>query len=581
MPKIPQETIDEIVRRCDMVAVIGRYTQLRRQGSRFVGLCPFHSEKTPSFGVTPERGVFKCFGCGEGGGLLQFVMKAESLNFVETVQKLGAEVGVEVRIEERSDPEEQQRKRYFELLERCCHYYHELLLKSPLGQAGLSYLEGRGLGRETIQRFRLGWAPPSGNALVQRLEASGYRLEEGEHVGVLRLKNGRAVDTLRGRVVFPICDVQDRVIAFGGRVLEAETQPKYLNTPETALYSKRRNLYGLNLHKHEISKQDRAVVVEGYLDVVSLAEVGVGAAVASLGTALTPEQAQLLRRYTRNVVLAYDADRAGQNATLKGIELFEEVGLRVQIARMPEGEDPDSVARQHGQPGVERLLAEASGVIDYLIEYNEQRFDLTSPEGKEDFSREVLPALEKISDKTRQDAYVVRIARRLGVSEQQLYWKLSSKRQGAVLAKRRGKIDSRMPEARLFRVCVYHPEWFDHVRSRMSPEIITSDRLRPLFAALWTVQRGDQPLQLQDLAPRIEDPEALADLTELLMEPPPLSVPEDAEKLIESLREKWDKLRLEQLRRIVLPLLEAGNISQQDERYLEYLQLQRRLKGAR
>lgn len=581
MAKIPQEIIDDVVRRSDMLAVVGRYTQLRKQGSRYVGLCPFHSEKTPSFGVTPERGVFKCFGCGEGGGLLQFLMKAESLNFVETVQKLGSEVGVEVRIEERNDPEELARKRSLELLERCSHYYHDLLLKSPLGQPALEYLKARGLSLDTVKRFRLGWAPPTGQALLQKLQASGYSMEEGDAVGVLRMRNGRASDTLRGRVVFPICDVQDRVIAFGGRVLDGETQPKYLNTPETALYSKRRNLYGLNLHRNEISKQDKAVVVEGYLDVVSLHEVGAPLAVASLGTALTQEQTQLLRRYTRNVVLAYDADRAGQAATFKGIELFEEVGLRVQIAGLAAGEDPDSVARKHGKEGIEQMVDQAVGVIDFLIAVNEERFDLSSPEGKEDFAREVLPALEKISDRVRRDAYVVRVARRLGVNETQIHWRLASKRQGTVLARRRGKIDSRIPEARLFRVCVYHPEWFDHVRSRMSPDTITSDRLRPLFAALWNVQRSDQPLQLQDLAPHIEDPEALEDLTELLMEPPPISIPADAEKLVEDLYRKWELSRLEHLRREVVPALDAGTITGEDERVQEYFQLQKRLKGAR
>ncbi len=580
MPKIPDETLNEILRRSDMVAVVGRYTQLRKNGAAFVGLCPFHNEKTPSFRVNPERGAFKCFGCGEGGGLFQFLMKIESLPFPEVVRRMGHEVGVEIVVEEQDDAETARRKRLLELLERCSHYYHELLIKSPLGKEPLEYLHRRGLDMTTIERFRLGWAPNGGTALLQKLTSSGYRPEEGDEVGVLRERNGRYTDMLRARIIFPILDIQDRVVAFGGRVLD-DSQPKYLNSPETFLYSKRRNLYGLQLHRGEISKQDRALIVEGYLDVVSVAKVGCGIAVASLGTALTSEQAALLRRYTKNVTMAYDADRAGQNATVKGIELFEQAGLRVSIAALAEGEDPDSLARREGKAGIEQMLDSASTVIDYLISQNEQRFDLSRPEGKEDFAREVLPALDKIQDPVRQQAYVVRVAHVLGINENRVQWRLSSQRQGAVLQRHRGQIDSRSPEARLFRVCIAHPEWFEQVRTKMAPSIITSDRFRPLFAALWQVRVSDQPIQLQDLSPHLEDPEASADLTELLLEPPPNSTVDDVEKLVQSLRDKYDELRLESLRREVRDGLEAGTMTSSDERYLEYLQLQRRLKGAR
>lgn len=578
MGKIPQEIVDEILRRADMIAIMGRYMQLNKKGAAWWGNCPFHLEKTPSFKVNPERGVFHCFGCKEKGGLVQFLQKIESLTFPEVMQKLGHELGIEVRTDERDDPEALRRKRLLELLERCSHYYHELLTKSPVGKEGLEYLFARGLGKETIARFRLGWAPASGTALLQKISGSGYAPDEGVEVGVLRERNGRFVDQLRARVVFPIFDGQDRVIAFGGRVLD-QAQPKYLNTPETSVYSKRRNLYGLNLHRQEISRQDRAMIVEGYLDVVSVSQVGVAVSVASLGTALTPEQAALLRRFTRNVVMAYDADRAGKTATVKGIELFEQAGLRVSIATLADGEDPDSVARQQGKVGVEQMLESAVSVIDYLIAQNEQRFDLTRPEGKEDFAREVLPALEKIQDPVRQQAYVVRLARLLGIPENRMQWKLSSQRQGSALQRNRGQIDPRCSEAALFRVCVSHREWFEQVRGQISPDVIVSDRFRPLFAALWQVEVGDQPLQLQDLSPYLEDPEAFADLTELLLEPPHTTTADDVEKLVQSLHRKSDELRLERLRPEVTAKLEAGTLA--PELYQEYQQLQRKLKGAR
>jgi len=578
--KIPQAQLDEILRLSDTVQVIGRYTQLRKQGSSWLGLCPFHSEKTPSFRVNPERGVYHCFGCKEGGGLVNFLMKVERLGVGEAVQRLGKEVGIEIELEESFDPEESRRRRFFELMERCSLYYHELLTRSPLGKEALAYLEGRGLGREVIQRFRLGWAPSGGQALLQKLQSSGYTQEEGNLVGVLRESRGRHVDTLRGRVVFPIFDTQDRVLAFGGRVLD-DSQPKYLNTPETMIYSKRRNLFGLNSHRQEISRQDRALVVEGYLDVISLGQVGVSLAVASLGTALTIEQAQLLRRYTRNVVLAYDADSAGQNATVKALDVFEQAGLRVQIAQLSDGEDPDSLARRQGKSAIEQMLDSAVSVIDYMIARSEARFDVSRPEGKEDVMCEVLPAIEKLQDRNVRDAYVVRLANRLRVKEEQIHWRLSNLRQGTLLQRHRGKMDTRCPEAALFRVCVSYPEWFEQVRESFSPSMVVSERFAKLFAALWQSGTGEKPLQLQDLSPHIEDPEASADLTELILEPPPSTTADDVEKLVQSLRDKWDELRLEQLRREVQAELEAGTLSSEDERYQEYYQLLRRLKGAR
>lgn len=580
MSKIPQEQIDEIVRLTDFVQLVGRYTQLRQQGGSWLGLCPFHSEKTPSFRVNPERGLYHCFGCKEGGGVPQFLMKVESLTFVEAIRRLGKEVGIELEIEDSVDPEEGKKRRLYELLERCSLYYHELLLRSPLGREGLTYLERRGLDRAVMEKFRLGWAPPGGQALLQRLQKSGYGVEEGCLVGVLRESRGRVQDTLRGRVVFPIFDTQDRVLAFGGRLLD-ESGPKYLNTPETLVYSKRRILYGLNVHRQEISRQDRAVLVEGYLDVISLSQVGVSLSVASLGTALTSEQSQLLRRYTRNCLLAYDADGAGQNATVKALEVFETAGLRAQIAQLAEGEDPDSLARQQGKAGVEQMLASAVSVVDYLITRSEARFDVSRPEGKEDVIREVLPAIEKIQDRNIRDGYVVRLANRLKVKEEQLHWRLSSRRQGKVLTASRRKLDPRCPEAALFRVCVTHSEWLGRARESFSPEHLVEDRFRLLFEVLWRLEIGERPLQLQDLSPHIEDSEALADLTELLLEPPPTTTADDVEKLIQTLQSKRDELRLEQLRREVQASLEAGTLNPDDERYQEYYKLLRKLKGAR
>jgi DNA primase len=588
LSRIPREVIDEILLKSDMIGVIGRSTALRRQGKNWVGLCPFHNERTPSFNVNPEKGVWHCHGCKEGGNLVQFLQKIDSLSFPETVRRMGAELGIEVRLEEvDDDPAELRRKRLLELLDRTSRYYHDLLLRSPLAAEAKQYLSQRGVTPETIARFRLGWAPSSGTSLLQQLQRSEYLPQEGIDAGVLREKNGRVSDGLRSRIIFPIFDPTDRVIAFGGRVID-DSQPKYLNTPETEFYSKRRQLFGLNLHRQAIKKEAKAVVVEGYLDVVMMDQVGVELGVASLGTSLTPEQAKLLRKYTHDAVLAYDSDRAGQNATLKAIEIFEEEGLRVQVAVLPPGQDPDSVARQGGREELETHLKAARGVIDYLIERTRERFDLATPEGKEDFYREVIPAIEKIQNPVRQGSYLVKLAHLLGMTEERLNWRVKNRGQlQAVQQHRKLGWDSLQPEPMLFRVCAHLPEGLSYIREALSLDELVDQRLRQLFQALLACSilpgsegnATDRPLMLQDLLAHIEDESLAKDLTQLLVDQPPESSIEDVQKLVKSIKNKHCRASLERLKRELLPELESGNLNPDDERYQEYIRLQKQLKG--
>ena len=579
MGRIPQETIDEIVRRQDLVGVIGRYTQLKKRGREYLGLCPFHGEKTPSFYVNPEKAAYFCHGCKEGGGLFHFVQKIENRSFVEAVVKLGEEVGIKVELDEKEDPQEAHRRHLFEILERTSHYYNEMLLRSPTASEAREYLARRSLTPNSINKFRLGWAPAGGTALLAQLKKSGYAVEDGLAVGVLSQRQGRVVDTLRGRVIFPIFDIQDRVLAMGGRVLDS-SQPKYLNTPETELYSKRTQLYALGLHRQAISKQDRAVVAEGYLDVIMLDQVGVNIAVASLGTSLTEEQAKLLRRFTSNVVLAYDSDKAGQNATVRGIELFELAGLRVHIAPLPPGEDPDSLARNEGQAGVQKALDEAVGVVDFHMAHLEKQHDLTTPEGKEDYSKKVLPVIEKIQDAVRKNAYVVRLANKLGVTESQLSWRLTGRKATFSQGSRSKKEDEHNSEVKLFRVCAHYPELLQVTREQLSLESLAQERMKPLFAALFAGAREGCDVNLQDLLPHIEEASALHELTELLiLEPPPSSL-EDVQKLLKSITDNSIRLRWESLRRDIVEATAAGTIDADDERFQEYRRLQRLLKGA-
>ena len=580
MSRIPDQTIEQIMTRISIVEVVGRYVKLKRSGRRMVGLCPFHNEKTPSFGVDPERNLYYCFGCQAGGSVFNFLMEMEGLNFRQSVQKLGAEVGIEVVFTEDDSEEHESRKRLLELLERTAVYYHDLLFKSPLGKQGLEYCARRGLGRPIMEKFRLGWAPGDGKALAIKVKQAGYTEEDGVLAGVLRERGGKVQDTLRNRLVFPICDVQGRVVAFGGRVLGDGT-PKYLNTPETEVYSKRHHLFGLSNHRGAISRAEKAVVAEGYLDVIAMSQVGVELGVASLGTALTEEQTRLLSRYTRDVILAYDADRAGQSATVKAIELFEQAGLRIFVATMAEGEDPDTLARDGGPQAVEALIEDAISVIDFAIRRAAGRFDLKTPEGKQDFSREVLPAIGRITDSVRRDAYLRRVASMMGVSEQRLGWKLQSQKtasSGPSRSPRRRALDS---EETLLRICAVEPRWIAKVRERLAPNSFQRKDLRPLFQAVFEHEGREEPIGLQQLVGDIEDREAVVFVTELLAQEPPHTSEDDMEKLLRSVEQRSRQSRLEQLRQEVLRATAEGKLSSEDELYKEYLQLQQQLKGVR
>lgn len=573
--------LQEILRRSDMAAVVGRYVRLRRQGRRLVGLCPFHSEKTPSFSIDPERGLFHCYGCHEGGTLFQFLARMEGISFPEAVQRLAREVGVQVELSGEASRQDSERERGLGLLEWVAGYYHEMLLDSPLGRAGLEYLQGRGISRAMVERFRLGWAPEGGQALVRQLASAGYSAAEGIRCGVLKDQGGRPVDLLRGRLVFPISDVQGRVLAFGGRTLAAGVQPKYLNTPETPWYAKRQHLYGLNLARGPVSRAQEAVLVEGYLDVVSLHQAGIDRAVASLGTALTPEQASLLRRYASAVVLAYDSDRAGQMATVKGIEIVEAADLAARVAVLPAGEDPDSLVRRAGGPALEEVLEQARDVVTYYMERVGQRLELSSAKGKEQFKREVLPAVQRVRDPARRSAYAVRLARMVGASERVIEELVSPRGTPVAAAPRARPRSSLDMEERLFRLLATRPEWIGVVREVLVPEAISRDELRPLLSALLRMEGRQAPIGVEDLLPYIQDQGMIKRVSEVLVTEAPEATEQDVRKLAQDLHRRWLFRRYEELKREVVPAVEAGTMSPDDELYQEYRRLQRHLKGAR
>lgn len=610
MSKIPSETLDAISTRVDAAEVIGRYVSLRKQGRKAIGLCPFHGERTPSFSVDPEKGLWYCFGCSEGGTVYNFLMKIEGLTFPQAVKKLAAEVGIEVEAEERADPAAEHRDRLRELLERTAQYYSELLHRSPIAGAARDYLKARGIHQETAHKFRLGWSPPGSEALVKKVQQFGYSLQEGVEAGVLRDRNGRFSDVMRARLVFPITNAQGKVVAFGGRLVENDPQskaPKYLNSPETELYQKRENLYGLSFHRGEISRAKEALVMEGYLDVIAVSQAGYPLSVASLGTALTEEQCRLLSRYAQKVHLFYDADRAGRSATEKAIELFENAGLLVHIGQMEQGEDPDSLIKEHGAEAFGKLKESSVSVIDYLMELKAQEIDVASVAGKEEFLKAVLPAVAKVKDDGMRVRYANAVAGRTFTREDIVDARINSLRQGgaarrgptrydagrassagptagaivepAPLRRAAGRRSSLHAEERLLGLLLKKSQWIPFVKERLTPEELSRAELRPFLEVLLRLRSIERPLTWTDLGDH--DPGREAVWARLSANDPPDSTDEDMEKLIRDIKQRGLEPRFEAIRRQVLEGLSSGEIGPESSLYKEYLDLQQRLKGTK
>lgn len=620
MSKIPSETLDAISSRVNAFDVIGRYVQLRKQGRKAIGLCPFHGERTPSFSVDPEKGLWYCFGCSEGGSVYNFLMKIEGLTFPQAVKKLGDEVGIEVVAEEKADPASERRDRLRELLERTAQYYSELLHRSPLGGNARDYLKSRGITSETAQRFRLGWAPTSGDALLKKLQQAGYKPGDGVEAGALRDRNGRINDMLRGRLAFPITNAQGKVVAFGGRLIESSPDskaPKYLNSPETELYQKREQLYGLSFHRGDISRANEALVMEGYLDVIAVSQAGYPLSVASLGTALTEEQCRLLSRYARKVHLFYDADRAGRSATEKAIELFENAGLLVHIGQMDQGQDPDSLIKEQGAEAFGMVKERTVSVIDYLMDRKSKEIDMATVSGKEDFLKAVLPAVARVRDDGMRVRYANAVAGITFTREDIVDGRVAALRRGGGSAaarggrgfERRGEVTSptRLPdredvqesapeggsaprrppvrrsslhaEERLLSVLLRRSQWIPFVKARLLPEELSRPELGPFLEVLLRMRSIERPLTWTDLGDH--DPGREAVWARLSASDPPESTDEDMEKLIRDIKQRGLEPRFEAIRRQVLEGLSSGEVSRESALYKEYLDLQQRLKGTK
>jgi len=407
MGRIPEETIQAIRDRVDVVDLIGRYVTLKKAGRSFKGLCPFHQEKTASFTVNPERGIFHCFGCGESGNAIAFLMRHENLTFPEAVRVLGAECGIE--IPQTGGGEPGVAERVLKANDVAQKLYREALMAS-LGEPARAYLERRGLGRELAERFGVGFAPDRWDAVTNALARNRIPASVGEKAGLLKERErGGHYDLLRGRITFPIQDVRGRVVGFGGRVLRSEQEPKYLNTLESPVFRKRETFYGFPFALEPIRRSDRAVVVEGYFDLIALYRSGVEESIATCGTALTEGHARNLRRRTRNLVLLFDGDEAGQRAVLRALEVVLPQGLRVRAAALPAGEDPDDFLTRNGAEALRDLIDSAPPALDLAIQ-RAVAGGCETPWEKADAVSAVAPLLAVVPDPVERGEYTRRLA---------------------------------------------------------------------------------------------------------------------------------------------------------------------------
>ena len=473
----PPAFIDELVARNPIEDVVGQYVNLKRSGGNMFGLCPFHGEKTASFSVAPDKGIYYCFGCHKGGGVINFQMEVEGLSYPDAVRALAKRCGMTVPEDEQYQSRYHQQERLWALHKEAARFFHSQLY-APVGKDALNYALGRGMPKSTLTTFGIGYAPDSWDSMVKAMRAKGYTDQELIDSGLVTKsqKNGNLFDRFRDRLMFPIIDVRGNVIGFGGRIMKNDKDAaKYLNSPETLIFNKRKNLFGLNLAKK--SKLGYLILVEGYMDAIALHQYGFDCAVASLGTALTEDGATLLSKYTDQVVLIYDGDTAGQNATKRAIPILEKAGLQVKVLQMRDAKDPDEFLKKFGADKFKVLLEESSNRVEYQLNAIAKKYDLQEDDQKVKFLSECADLISTLSSPVQREIYGGRVAEKAKISADAMKLEISRawKRRQYQQKKKQEAIDlapakALQPKSRTIR--------YDNVKSAMAEECVIAQILR-------------------------------------------------------------------------------------------------------
>lgn len=513
--------LDELNQRNPIEDVVGQYVALTRKGSNLFGLCPFHGEKTASFSVAPEKGIYYCFGCHKGGGAVNFIMEIENLSYPDAVRFLADRSGLEIPQDDRDQSQYKEKERLWALCREAARFFHSQL-KTPEAAEARAYIAKRGLSNATVTRFGLGFAPNTWSSLMDAMTSQGFTKEELLKAGLLseNKSKGSLYDRFRNRLMFPIIDIRGNIIGFGGRVLDDST-PKYLNSPETVIFNKRRNLFAMNIVKK--SKQGRIILTEGYMDAITLHQYGFDCAVASLGTSLTQEHADLISKYTSEVVLTYDGDAAGQNATARAIPMLEKTGLRVKVLRMQGAKDPDEFLHKYGADRFKLLLEGSENQAEYRLNSLQMKFDLSEDEQKVEFAKQAAALIAEYGTSVEREIYGARAAEMAGLSPQVLKLEIDRaykrRRSGQKKMQEKQNIEvavSRQPKTRelryenlrsaiaeenLLRMLFREPAMFDRAQ-KLTQEHFSVAMFGKAFSELrrrWEQELSMQPSALSDV----------------------------------------------------------------------------------
>jgi len=520
--RIPEHILDDILSRVDIVEVISGYIPLKKAGSNFRALCPFHHEKTPSFMISPARQIYHCFGCGVGGNVFNFLMKYERLEFPEAVEMLAKKSGITLPAFEKQDQKTTNAVTELYTITELAAVYYEQNLHSPAGTIAKNYLSRRGITPGTAKVFRLGLALDKWDGLLNYLRAKNVRLALLEKSGLILPKEGGGYyDRFRNRLMFCLFDIKARPVGFGARTLDEKdtTAAKYINSPETPLYSKGKTLYGFNFTKDAIRENDRAVIVEGYLDLMIPYQQGLHNIVASLGTALTYEQVRLLKRYTRNVVMVYDPDNAGQMATLRTLDIFLEEDMNVRIVSLPQGFDPDLFVRKHGIDKFKEKIGDAEDLFDYQLRVLKTRYDISHATGKKNIFSEMLPLIRKVKNAIVRSEYIKKLVEEAHVPEFEVRDELNKLKEArpysaldTIVEKKKSDINP--TEKLLVKLMLEENELIHRIRECLTPADFQDERTAKIVSGMFELLEQGRAVEANTLISHFSDDETLAFICE-------------------------------------------------------------------
>ena len=550
--QISEEILEKIKEENDIVDIISESVRLKKAGRSFSGLCPFHNEKSPSFSVSQEKQIYKCFGCGESGNVITFVMKNKNMNFIDAVKYLADRANILLEDEKRVNPTAKKKELLYKVNVEAGRFFFSNLRSNKMA---MEYFLNRGIRQETIKRFGLGYAKDSWNSLLFHLRKLGFSenilLEAG--LVLTSEKTGNKYDRFRNRVMFPVFDYRGKVIGFGGRVLD-DSKPKYLNSPETLVFQKGTNLYGLNFAIKSNMKERYFIIVEGYMDLISLHQHGITNVVASLGTALTVNQARLLKRYADKVIISYDADVAGQTATMRGLEILKDVGFDVRVLSIPQGKDPDEYVRSNGRDAFMKLINEAEGLIDYRIKKAGENINFKDSNDLVKYSKKVTEILAKVNP-IEKDIYIKKISENTGIREQALYDLLSKEmtkniknqefmnnkeESGTKLYKEPAFIKA---ERSLLKLCL-EEEYFDYISQLISQDELILPEHKEIFYIIKEAKKGSINNIVTFLESKSENIKVIEEVVKIKEQQ--VLTGKDNKKLIQDLIKQIDSYKLNQ-----------------------------------